>query len=116
MAPIRRTASRHTFISRHATAMSRSTKDASAAERFGTRMPVGHRGTQDPTDEKAGAKRRTVRGYRKDAPGIALTIWKRTAHGSTAKILRRNRRLWERLAAKLGRRADREEIAQQLQS
>jgi hypothetical protein len=78
---------------------------------------------EDPDDRGRGVsthadpaqKVRSVRGYRKDAPGVCRAIWKRSYLGLTEKIRRRNRSAWVRLATKLGRRADREEIAQQLQ-
>lgn len=64
---------------------------------------------RDSHDEKAGVHRRA----RHVRPEIALAVGKRRMRGSTEKILRRNRRIFERLAGKLGRRADKEEIARQ---
>jgi len=69
------------------------------------------RAALDPCDEKAGCRRHPYIG-KHDPIGVAVS--KRRYHGGTEKILRRNRRIFERLAGKLRRSADRAEIAYQL--
>jgi hypothetical protein len=46
--------------------------------------------------------------------GVGFAIEKRHTWGSTEKILRRNRRLWERLAAKRRRAVDKRVIVAEL--
>lgn len=66
-----------------------------------------------PGDEKAGARRAVA-----ERPRSEKALWlqrKRRTFGSTEKILRRNRRLWERLYAKEGRRLDKLAVREQLE-
>jgi hypothetical protein len=72
--------------------MSRSIKKGGA-----TRPHRWGRAVEDPTNEKAGVYRRARRGP-----------------CTTERIIRRNRRMWARLGAKIDRRVGREEIAGQL--
>lgn len=58
--------------------------------------------------QKEGKRWRRVR--IKDSTGIMEAIQSRMTWGSTEKIRRRNRRLWERLAAKIRRSLDKQEI------
>lgn len=55
-------------------------------------------------------KKQGKRGFRhvesNEDPAIKSAIYKRHAFGSTEKILRRNRKIWTRLAAKIRRRLD----------
>lgn len=61
---------------------------------------------------KEGKRWRRVR--IRDTKEIMESIWSRMMFGSTEKILRRNRRIWERLTAKIRRRLDKEAIKSEL--
>jgi len=61
-----------------------------------------------PGVEKAGARKVPTVRPRSDHHGWLLA--QRRAFGSTDKILRRNRKLWTRLAAKEGRQLDKQAV------
>jgi hypothetical protein len=63
---------------------------------------------------KEGKRSRRVRIL--DSKGIMEAIQNRMTWGSTEKILRRNRKIWERLAAKIRRGLDKKEIKAGLDS
>jgi hypothetical protein len=90
--------------------MSRTTKQSS--------VPVCSWRPAEPNDppgtEKAGARRRPSLQPRD--PRQSNVISDRRSYGSTEKILRRNRKLWTRLFAKVGRRLDKEATQESVES
>ena len=62
----------------------------------------------------ARTKKQGKRGFRQvgsfEDPSIKAVVIKRHAFGATEKILRRNRKIWTRLAAKIRRRLDQKAI------
>jgi hypothetical protein len=61
---------------------------------------------------KAGARRRPE--LRPRTPDQSGALCQRRQYGSTEKILRRNRKLWTRLYAKIGRRHDKQVVQEGL--
>ncbi len=59
---------------------------------------------------KPGKHGRRIAKVRTESPGIKEAHQKRHTYGHTEKILRRNRKLWTRLAAKRRRRLDKEAV------
>jgi hypothetical protein len=59
---------------------------------------------------KPGKHGRRIAKVRCESPGIKEAHQKRHTYGHTEKILRRNRKLWTRLAAKRRRRLDKQAV------
>ena len=82
--------------------MSRSSKQNPSSLRV--RSWLEREPSDEPGTEKAGARRRPKK--RPRSPELNGPLAQRHSFGSTEKILRRNRKLWSRLYAKIGRRID----------